>query len=78
MVGEIRDTETAKLATQAALTGHLVLSTLHTNDAAGAITRLVSTSASSPTWSAQPLVGVMAQRLVASSASIARKPTAPV
>ena len=40
MVGEIRDAETAKLATQAALTGHLVLSTLHTNDAAGAITRL--------------------------------------
>src|SRR5207248_5494267 len=40
MVGEIRDSETAKLATQAALTGHLVLSTLHTNDAPGAITRL--------------------------------------
>ncbi len=41
MVGEIRDLETAEIAIQAALTGHLVLSTLHTNDAAGAITRLV-------------------------------------
>ena len=40
MLGEVRDTDTAKLATQAALTGHLVLSTLHTNDAPGAITRL--------------------------------------
>ena len=41
MVGEIRDTETAKIAVQAALTGHMVLTTLHTNDAAGAITRLI-------------------------------------
>ncbi len=41
MVGEIRDAETAGIAVQAALTGHLVLSTLHTNDAAGAITRLI-------------------------------------
>ena len=41
MVGEIRDRETAEIAVQAALTGHLVLSTLHTNDAASAVTRLV-------------------------------------
>ena len=41
MVGEIRDRETAQIAVEAALTGHLVLSTLHTNDAAGAITRLI-------------------------------------
>ena len=57
MVGEIRDTETAQVAVQAALTGHLVLSTLHTNDSAGAVTRLVSTWASPRTrlphrWSA--------------------------
>ena len=41
MIGEIRDEETAKIAVESALTGHLVLSTLHTNDAPGAITRLV-------------------------------------
>ncbi|MGD0137316.1 MAG: GspE/PulE family protein [Tepidisphaeraceae bacterium] len=63
MVGEVRDTETAKLATQAALTGHLVLSTLHTNDAPGAITRLYNL-AIEPYLVGATLVGVMAQRLV--------------
>ena len=63
MVGEIRDTETASIAVQAALTGHLVLSTLHTNDAAGAITRLAEMGVESFLVSSAVL-GVMAQRLV--------------
>jgi type IV pilus assembly protein PilB len=63
MVGEVRDTETAKLATQASLTGHLVLSTLHTNDAPGAITRLYNLGIE-PYLVGATLVGVMAQRLV--------------
>ncbi len=63
MVGEIRDGETAKVAVQAALTGHLVLSTLHTNDSAGAITRLMDMGVESYKL-ASALVGVMAQRLV--------------
>jgi type II secretory ATPase GspE/PulE/Tfp pilus assembly ATPase PilB-like protein len=63
MVGEIRDTETAKLATQAALTGHLVLSTLHTNDAAGAVTRLYNIGVE-PYLVGATVIGVMAQRLV--------------
>lgn len=63
MVGEIRDRETAETAIQAALTGHLVLSTLHTNDAASAITRLVDMGVE-PFKIAAALVGVVAQRLV--------------
>jgi type IV pilus assembly protein PilB len=63
MVGEIRDAETAKVAVQAALTGHLVLSTLHTNDAAGAVTRLVDMGIESYKVAAA-LIGVIAQRLV--------------
>jgi type IV pilus assembly protein PilB len=63
MVGEVRDNETAKVAVQAALTGHLVLSTLHTNDAAGAVTRLVDMSVE-PFKLAAALIGVVAQRLV--------------
>lgn len=63
MVGEIRDAETAEMAVQAALTGHLVLSTLHTNDAAGAITRLADLGV--PRFLiGTTLVGVVAQRLV--------------
>jgi general secretion pathway protein E len=63
MVGEIRDLETAQMAVQAALTGHLVLSTLHTNDAASAITRLLDLGV--PYYLIQNvLIGVMAQRLV--------------
>ena len=63
MVGEIRDLETAQMAVQAALTGHLVLSTLHTNDAAAAITRLLDLGV--PYYLIQNvLIGVMAQRLV--------------
>ncbi|WP_432799797.1 GspE/PulE family protein [Poriferisphaera sp. WC338] len=63
MVGEIRDHETAVLAIQAALTGHLVFSTLHTNDAASAVTRLLDLGIE-PYLVASSLVGVMAQRLV--------------
>src|SRR3982751_3304807 len=63
MIGEIRDGETAKLATQAALTGHLVLSTLHTNDAPGAITRLFNLGIE-PYLVGASISGVLAQRLV--------------
>lgn len=63
MVGEIRDSETAKIAVQAALTGHLVFSTLHTNDSAGALARLVEMGVE-PFLAASALLGVLAQRLV--------------
>jgi len=63
LVGEIRDRETAEIAIQASLTGHLVFSTLHTNDAAGAITRLADMGVQ-PFLVASSLVGVMAQRLI--------------
>lgn len=63
MVGEIRDHETAEVAIQAALTGHLVLSTLHTNDSAGAVTRLIDMGIA-PFKISAALVGVLAQRLV--------------
>lgn len=63
MVGEIRDTETAEIAIQASLTGHLVLSTLHTNDSAGAVTRLLDMNIE-PFLVASSLLAVMAQRLV--------------
>src|SRR5207248_9248483 len=63
MVGEIRDGETASMAIQASLTGHLVFSTVHTNDAAGAITRLIDMGVE-PYLVGSSLVGVLAQRLV--------------
>ena len=63
MIGEIRDLETAEVAIQAALTGHLVLSTLHTNDASAAVTRMLDLGVPSYLLSATVL-GVMAQRLV--------------
>ncbi|WP_077525421.1 type II secretion system ATPase GspE [Metapseudomonas resinovorans] len=63
MVGEIRDQETAEIAVQASLTGHLVLSTLHTNSAIGAITRLVDMGVE-PFLLSSSLLGVLAQRLV--------------
>jgi len=63
MVGEIRDLETAEIAIHAALTGHLVFSTLHTNDAAGAIARLVEMGIE-PFLIASSVIGVLAQRLV--------------
>jgi type IV pilus assembly protein PilB len=63
MVGEIRDSETAQIANKAALTGHLVVSTLHTNDAASAITRLIDMGIE-PYLLSATLLGTMAQRLV--------------
>ncbi len=65
MVGEIRDRETAEIAVQSALTGHLVLSTLHTNDAVGAISRLIEMEVE-PYLLSSALIGVVAQRLVRS------------
>jgi general secretion pathway protein E len=63
MVGEIRDLETAQIAIQASLTGHLVLSTLHTNDAPSALTRLIDIGVE-PFLVASSLIGVLAQRLI--------------
>jgi len=76
MVGEIRDLETAEIAIQASLTGHLVLSTVHTNDAAGAITRLVDMGVQ-PFLVASSLVGVLAQRLVRVLCPECKQPYAP-
>ena len=63
MIGEIRDAETAEIAVRAATTGHLVLSTLHTNDAPGAVNRLVDMSIE-PFMVASSVIGVISQRLV--------------
>jgi len=73
MVGEIRDAETAQVAIQASLTGHLVLSTLHTNDAAGAVTRLLDMGVEAFLVSSSVLA-VMAQRLVRRLCSACREP----
>jgi len=63
MVGEIRDIETAEIAIQAALTGHLVFSTLHTNDAPGAVTRMIDMGVE-PFLVSSSIIGILAQRLV--------------
>ena len=63
MIGEIRDSETAEIAVRSAITGHLVMSTLHTNDAASSITRLVDMGVE-PYLVSTSVVGVIAQRLV--------------
>jgi type IV pilus assembly protein PilB len=63
LIGEIRDSETGTIATEAALTGHLVLSTMHTNDAVGAIPRLINLGVES-SWVSASVSGVLAQRLV--------------
>lgn len=73
MVGEIRDLETAEMAIQAALTGHLVLSTLHTNDAPAAITRLLDLGIP-PYMISATVLGVMAQRLVRTLCPHCKKP----
>jgi len=73
MVGEIRDAETARIATQAALTGHLVLSTLHTNDAASAVTRLLDMGIEDYLVTST-VAGVLAQRLVRSLCTSCRRP----
>ncbi len=77
LIGEIRDLETAEIAVSAALTGHLVLSTLHTNDAAGAVSRLVNLGMA-PFQVSSALLGVMAQRLartICPKCKVSHKPT---
>jgi len=76
MIGEMRDKETATIAIQAALTGHLVLSTLHTNDSAGAITRLIDMGCE-PFLVSASLEGVLAQRLVRTICKECRTPYEP-
>jgi general secretion pathway protein E len=76
MVGEIRDRDTADMAVQAALTGHLVLSTLHTNDAPTAVTRLLDLGVP-PYLISSTLLGVMAQRLVRTLCPHCKKPADP-
>jgi type IV pilus assembly protein PilB len=76
LVGETRDPETAKTAIEAALTGHLVLTTLHTNDAAGAIARLDEMGIE-PFMVSSSLIGVLAQRLVRRVCSSCRIPYTP-
>lgn len=73
MVGEIRDLETAEIAVQASLTGHLVMSTLHTNTAVGAVTRLVDMGVE-PFLLSSSLVGVLAQRLVRTLCGDCKRP----
>ncbi|MBS1714234.1 MAG: Flp pilus assembly complex ATPase component TadA [Armatimonadetes bacterium] len=74
MVGEIRDHETAEIAIHAALTGHLVFSTLHTNDAPGALTRLLDMGVE-PYLAASSVIGVVAQRLVRRNCPFCAEPT---
>ncbi len=76
MIGEIRDLETAQIAVQASLTGHLVLATLHTNDAASAMTRLADMGVE-PYLLASSLLGVLAQRLVRTLCPACRVEVAP-
>ena len=76
MIGEIRDLETAQIAVQASLTGHLVLATLHTNDAASSITRLVDMGVE-PFLLASSLLGVLGQRLVRRLCPLCRQPHQP-
>lgn len=76
MVGEIRDKETAEIAIQAALTGHLVFATLHTNDACGAVTRLVDMGVE-PFLVSSSLIGVLAQRLVRAICADCKEEYAP-
>jgi len=75
MVGEIRDLETAQIAVQASLTGHLVLATLHTNDAASAVTRLIDMGIE-PFLLSSSLLGVLGQRLVRKLCPHCKKPEA--
>ncbi|MDR1957566.1 MAG: GspE/PulE family protein [Planctomycetaceae bacterium] len=76
LVGEMRDYETASMGIQASLTGHLVFSTLHTNDAPGAITRLVNMGVP-PYLVSSSVIGIMAQRLVRMNCSKCKKPYTP-
>jgi general secretion pathway protein E len=75
MIGEIRDFETAQIAIQASLTGHLVLATVHTNDAPSSVTRLIDMGVE-PYLLSSSLLGVLAQRLVRKLCTVCRKPDA--
>jgi general secretion pathway protein E len=75
MIGEIRDLETAQIAVQASLTGHLVLATLHTNDSASAVTRLIDMGIE-PFLLSSSLLGVLGQRLVRKLCPRCRQPDA--
>jgi type IV pilus assembly protein PilB len=80
LVGEMRDLETAQIAIQASLTGHLVLSTLHTNDAPGAVTRLIDMGCE-PFMVSATLEGILGQRLlrkICTKCKVAYKPTTAV
>jgi general secretion pathway protein E len=76
MVGEVRDAETARMAIQSSLTGHLVFSTLHTNDSAGAISRLLDLDVE-PYLVSSSLIAIMAQRLVRKVCPDCKKPYEP-
>ena len=76
MVGEVRDIETARMAIQSSLTGHLVFSTLHTNDSAGAVSRLLDLGVE-PYLASSSLIAIMAQRLVRKVCPDCRKPAEP-
>ncbi len=76
MVGEVRDNDTARIAVQAALTGHLVFSTLHTNDACGAVTRLLNIGIE-PYLVSAALMGVLGQRLVRKICTSCKEPYEP-
>jgi general secretion pathway protein E len=76
MVGEVRDVETARMAIQSSLTGHLVFSTLHTNDSAGAVSRLLDLGVE-PYLVSSSLIAIMAQRLVRRVCPDCRQPATP-
>ncbi len=76
MVGEVRDIETARMAIQSSLTGHLVFSTLHTNDSAGAISRLLDLGVE-PYLVSSSLIAILAQRLVRTVCPNCKEPTEP-
>ncbi|HOV77420.1 MAG TPA: ATPase, T2SS/T4P/T4SS family, partial [Sedimentisphaerales bacterium] len=76
MIGEVRDVETARMAIQSSLTGHLVFSTLHTNDAAGAISRLLDLGVE-PYLVSSSLIAIVAQRLVRRICPDCKKPAQP-
>src|SRR5207247_105803 len=76
MIGEMRDRETAEIAIQAALTGHVVFSTLHTNDAAAGVTRMVDMGIE-PYLVAATVLGILAQRLVRTVSESCSMPRSP-
>ncbi len=76
MIGEVRDAETARMAIQSSLTGHLVFSTLHTNDSAGAVTRLLDLGVE-PYLVSSSLIAIIAQRLVRKICPDCKKPSQP-